>query len=184
MCDERSASKLSGLDTAKRNGLSGQNLIRMAQLQQYWRYGFSDPRYTHTARLELDHSSAHNLTQIQLPAPTLNDLLNPAQPNTTDENLSFDISDPYGAKALDEEEDSEDENGTDDMDGPPIIVRAQMNHLKIESIVNLSNSKLLERYNPLPATKDIQEEKPSTSGSHSQKTSTAKDVDWSPKDLW
>ncbi|KAJ3913026.1 ribonuclease H-like domain-containing protein [Lentinula edodes] len=184
MCDERSASKLSGLDTAKCNGLSGQNLIRMAQLQQYWRYGFSDPRYTHTARLELDNSSAHNLTQIQLPAPTLNDLLNPAQPNTTNENPSFDISDPYGAKALDEEEDSEDKSGTDDMDGLPIIVRAQMNRLKIESIVNLSNSKLLECYNPSPATKDIQKEKPSTSGSHSQKTLVAKDVDWSPKDLW
>ena len=32
MCDERTASKLSAFNTAKRNGLTGPNIIRMAQL--------------------------------------------------------------------------------------------------------------------------------------------------------
>jgi hypothetical protein len=77
MCDEHTASKMSAFSTAKRNGLSGENIIRMAQLQQYWCYGFTNPKYSHTATLTLPKTKP-SAQPIQLPAPTLNDLLNPA----------------------------------------------------------------------------------------------------------
>ncbi|KAF9059064.1 hypothetical protein BDP27DRAFT_1371901 [Rhodocollybia butyracea] len=173
--------QFAGLNTAKHNGLSSQNLIRMAQLQQYWRYGFSDPTYTHTARLELANPSTSNT--IQLPAPTLHDLLNPAGPETDVKNPSFDISDPYGTKALDNEEDS-DEDDTEMEQDPPLVVRAHLDHLKIESLVNLSNVKLLERYDPSSAPKVVPTEKPSTSGSRSQSNWTMKDADWSAAEVW
>jgi hypothetical protein len=77
MCDERTASKLSAFNTAKRNGLTGPNIIWMAQLQQYWNHGFSNPNYIHKARLTIPKTQNH-LTTIVLPPPTLQDLLNPA----------------------------------------------------------------------------------------------------------
>lgn len=77
MCDERTASKLSAFNTAKRNGLTGSNIICMAQLQQYWNHSFSDPSYNHKARLTIPKSQAYPTT-IVLPPPTLQDLLNPA----------------------------------------------------------------------------------------------------------
>ncbi|KAH7879238.1 uncharacterized protein C8R40DRAFT_1085678 [Lentinula edodes] len=182
MCDERGASKLSGLDTAKRNGLTGQNLIWMAQLQQYWRYGFSDPKYTHTARLDLDQPSTSS--SIQLPAPTLNDLLNPAGPEIDEENLSFNISDPYGATALEDGENEDDEE-MDDTGVIPIITRASIDRLKIESLVNLSCGKLLERYDPPSQMKNVPKEKPSnTQSQQASKKWSAKDSEWSLDSVW
>ena len=83
MCDERTASKLSAFSTAKRNGLTGPNIIRMAQLQQYWNNGFSDPNYKHKARLTIPKSQTVPAT-IVLPPPTLQDLLNPAPSHGVD----------------------------------------------------------------------------------------------------
>ncbi|KAJ3858245.1 hypothetical protein EV359DRAFT_88031 [Lentinula novae-zelandiae] len=155
--------KLFSLDTAKSNGLTGQNLIWMAQLQQYWQYGFLDPKYTHTARLDLDQPSTSST--IQLPAPTLNDLLNPAGPEIDEENLSLNISDPYGATALEDGENKDDEE-MDDTGVIPIITRASIDCLKIELLVNLSCGKLLKRYNSLLQMRNVLKETYNTSNTY------------------
>ena len=81
MCDERTASRLSTFNSAKRNGLSTENLVNMAQLHDHWTYGLESPTYTHTASLILPKSKASASKTICLPTPTLQDLLNPAAPN-------------------------------------------------------------------------------------------------------
>ncbi|KAJ3978726.1 hypothetical protein F5890DRAFT_1238675 [Lentinula detonsa] len=100
MCDERSASRLAAYNTAKRNGLSGKNLIWMAQLQQFWRYGFSDPKYTHTAKLDLKQMDNGGAT-IQLPTPKIQDLLNPVHSDSA-ENPSFNICVEFKAGTISE----------------------------------------------------------------------------------
>jgi len=147
MCDERTASKMSTFSTAKRNGLSGENIIRMAQLQQYWRYGFTNPKYSHTATLTLLKTKP-SAQPIQQPTPTLNDLLNPALADS--EELIFMPSDPYGAFALDDKEDGEDSEDED----LPTITRSSIERLQIDDLVDLSAPKLLARFIESPASKD------------------------------
>jgi hypothetical protein len=108
MCDERTASKMSSFSTAKRNGLSGANIICMAQLQQYWTNGISSTtsKYTHKAHLTLPKSQSQ-ATLITLPAPTLQDLLNPKLAN----NNSIVDTDPYRAAFLKDNK-CEDEDDT------------------------------------------------------------------------
>jgi hypothetical protein len=134
MCDERTASKLSAFNSAKRNGLSPANLINMAKLQDYWRYGLGSPGSEHSATLKLP--KAPKSTSVHLPAPTLQDLLNPALP---DEEPEFLIADPYGIQALGAEEDDEE-------DGPVIIHDSDLIRLEIEDLINLQNTKLQSRY--------------------------------------
>lgn len=150
MCDERTASKMSSFSTAKRNGLSGANIIHMAQLQQYWTTGIGGTaKYKHNAHLTLPKPQTQPTT-ITLPAPTLQDLLNP---ESSDEDLA-DI-DPYGAAFLDDG-DSDDENDT------PVITRSgNIERLEIDSIINLAEPKLIARF-----------DEPSTSSA--PKASTAK----------
>ena len=140
MCDERTASKLSAFNTAKRNGLTGPNIIRMAQLQQYWNHGFSNPNYNHKARLTIPKSQTHPTT-IMLPPPTLQDLLNPMP--SMDESLAADsesndittMEEMYGA-VLDE--------GDDDESSPITFIRGvNLEHLAIEAFVDLANPKLI-----------------------------------------
>ena len=89
----------------------------MAQLQQFWCYGFSNPNYTHTAKLELEKPTNSSST-TRLPAPKLNDLLNPLDPDEA--NPTFDIRDPYGAAELEkDDEDSEEEQGHEGQTPPP-----------------------------------------------------------------
>lgn len=82
----------------------------MAQLQQYWRYGFTNPKYSHTATLTLPKTKP-SAQPIQQPTPTLNDLLNPALADS--EESIFMPSDPYGAFTLDDKEDGEDSEDED-----------------------------------------------------------------------
>ena len=88
MCDERTALKLSAFNSTKRNGLSPANLINMAKLQDYWRYGLGSPGSEHSATLKLP--KAPKSTSVHLPTPTLQDLLNPAPPNDEPEFLIAD----------------------------------------------------------------------------------------------
>lgn len=136
MCDERTASKMSSFSTAKRNGLSGLNIIRMTQLQQYWTRGIgqSDSKYTHTAHLSLPKSKSQP-TSIALPAPTLDDLLNPAPTNNND---------TYEASFFEEDDDSDDE------DAPPVtVVRSgNVERLEIDKFINLAEPKLIARFDP------------------------------------
>lgn len=140
MCDERDASRMSGVSTAKRNGLTGRNIIRMVQLQQYWRYGYTDQKYTHSASLTLPKLSAPS-ESIQLPAPTLNDLLNPANHFEPEEAI-FAIHDPYGTRALDKEEEDEDEEDFN----IPFNTRTNLTQLEIEELVDLHSPKLRARF--------------------------------------
>ena len=123
MCDERTASKLSAFNSTKRNGLSPANLINMAKLQDYWRYGLGSPGSEHSATLKLP--KAPKSTSVHLPAPTLQNLLNPAPPN---EEPEFLIADPYGVQALGAEEDDEE-------DGPVIICDSDLIRLKLKTLL-------------------------------------------------
>ena len=122
MCDERTASKLTAMSTAKRNNLSAENLIRCAQLNQYWRYGFGPQevkRRCQTVRLELPRSDRKPSDPIVTGVSTLRDLLNAdsaEQPHVDEETL-FNNPDPYGIKDLEEMEDGED--NTDIAPPPP-----------------------------------------------------------------
>lgn len=142
MCDERTASKMSAFNTAKRNGLSPSHIVQLAQLQQHWTYGLEDPTYTHSASLQLPKANPSSV--IHLPAPTLKDLLNPT---TADENLLFNHPDPYGAELLSDGEESDDDSESP-ADTPPLIVTRgeSLLRLEIDTLVDLTNAKLLARY--------------------------------------
>ena len=142
MCDEHTASKLSAFGTTKRNGLTGPNIIRMVQLQQYWNHSFSNPNYNHKARLTIPKFQTHP-TIIMLPPPTLQDLLNPvpsmdgpgdsyvSAPTTTAEEM-------YGATF--------DEGGDEESSPITFIWGVNLELLTIEAFVNLTNPKLIARF--------------------------------------
>lgn len=145
MCDERTASKMTAFNTAKRNGLSGRHIIQLAQLQNWWTGGAltSTPKFTHTAALHLPkQQKATSATVIQLPAPTLADLLNPVTP--TEEALLFDHPDLHGLQFLTDDGD-EDEP---DSEEPPVVTReSDAPRLQIDLLVDLSKKALVDRYN-------------------------------------
>ncbi|KAJ6587941.1 hypothetical protein B0H19DRAFT_1057234 [Mycena capillaripes] len=122
MCDERTASKMAAWSTAKRNGLAADYIINMGILEKYWKYGFNTSNvYTHTSRLTLDNFDETTAPPTRiLPAPTLPDLLNPIPlaPNPSEGTL-FDNPDPYGHKAL---EDDDDDDAPDENAEPSIIM--------------------------------------------------------------
>jgi hypothetical protein len=66
MCDERSASRLSAFNSAKRNGLRAENLIHMAQLHDQWTYGLESPIYSHSAALHLPKAQPHQKLSLSL----------------------------------------------------------------------------------------------------------------------
>jgi hypothetical protein len=140
MCDERTASRLAAFNSAKRNGLSAENLIHMAQLHDYWTYGLDAPKSTHTATLHLPMSTP---SHVHLPAPTLQDLMNPSSASDEVEEPSFICDDPYGTAMLDDDDDDE-----------PIITRGlAVERLEIEKLVDLANSKLVARYSGVSKSK-------------------------------
>jgi len=139
MCDERTASRLSTFNTAKRNGLSPENLVQMAQLRDHWIYGLDKPSHTHTAALQLPKTHIPP-SSICLPTPTLQDLLNPASAGEDSEEPLFICDDPYSAAALEDDND-------DESDDEPIITQgSQVERLKIDKLVDLANSKLLAHF--------------------------------------
>lgn len=170
MCDERTASKMSAFSTAKRNGLSGVNIIHMAQLQQYWTTGIggTNSKYKHTAHLTLPKPQTQPTT-ITLPALTLQDLLNP---ESSDDDL-----DPYGAAFL-EDGDSDDESDT------PVVTRSShIKRLEIDSIINLAEPKLIARFEePSPASSAAKAPAVQAPPKPSQKWLAA-NADWATKDF-
>jgi hypothetical protein len=181
MCDERTASKLSAFNTAKRNGLTGPNIIRMAQLQQYWNHGFSNPNYNHKARLTIPKSQTHPTT-IMLPPPTLQDLLNPAPSMDSEldgpgdsESVPTTADEMYGA-AFDE--------GDDDESSPITFIRGvNLERLVIEAFVDLANPKLIKRFqnSDFPATSTFGSAKGKEKAGDSQ-SSKAGSSKWSEDD--
>lgn len=153
MCDEHSASQLSAFNSAKHNSLSTENLIHMAQLHDHWTYGLESPMYTHSATLHLLKAQAAPKT-VHLPAPSLQDLLNLASAN---EEPTFFCMDPYGAQALEDDAESEEEGSE-----PTIIMRgSQVERLEIEKLIDLANPKLLAHYKtPLQPATSTQPAKP------------------------
>lgn len=149
MCDERTASKMAAWNTAKRNGLSADYIINMGILEKYWKYGFNNSGiYTHTSRLSLDNFDGDTLPPTRtLPAPSLQDLLNPIPLDPTlSEATLFSNPDPYGQAALDEDEDDGGDDG--DMEPAPVIVRSfDARRLAIEQFVNLESPAVLVRLN-------------------------------------
>jgi hypothetical protein len=103
MCDERTASKMTAWSTAKRNGLSADNIIKMGILEKYWKYGFNTSNvYTHTARLSLESFGTETQPPTRsLPVPTLQDLLNPVPVAVDSSEVTlFNNPDPYAAMQL------------------------------------------------------------------------------------
>jgi hypothetical protein len=141
MCDERTVSKLSAFSTAKWNGLTGPNIICMAQLQQYWNHGFSNPNYNHKARLTIPKSQAHPTT-IVLPPTTLQDLLNP----TPSMDGPGDSDDHFSAPTTTTEEIYRATFDEGDDDKSPLITFVQGANLKrltIKALVDRANLKLI-----------------------------------------
>ncbi|KAJ6609671.1 hypothetical protein B0H10DRAFT_2438416 [Mycena sp. CBHHK59/15] len=94
------------MSTTKRNNLGPENLVRCAQLNQYWRYGFGS-----------SEPSDHIVAGI----PTLRDLLNAdtVEQHPIDEEALFNHPDPYGLKDFEEMEEGEDDTDT----APPPLAR-------------------------------------------------------------
>ena len=112
MCDERTASCLSTFNSARCKGLSAENMVRMAQLQDHWTYGLDASTSTHTAALQLP-KPGNTAQSIHLPAPRLQDLLNPAPLNgsgDTNSEPTFMFDNPYGANLLDDDDNLETED--------------------------------------------------------------------------
>ena len=182
MCDERTASKMSSFSTVKRNGLSGANIIRMAQLQQYWTNGIggTTAKYTHNAHLIL--LKFGEATSITLPAPSLHDLLNP-DPASDDSIIE---TDPYGATLLkDDEFEDDNDNVTLPLTPGPVITRSSaLERLEIDSIINLAEPKLIARFNERSSA-SIKSKAPAThisqKTSESQKWSAA-NTNWAASD--
>ncbi|KAF7314722.1 hypothetical protein MKEN_00946200 [Mycena kentingensis (nom. inval.)] len=148
MTDERTASRMTAINTAKRNKLTGYHIIEMAQLQQHWTYGLAAPETKHTARLDLPEALPASGNVSYLPTPRLDDLLNPATDAdfTADaarmEEQLFNPADPYDLKSLSDGEDDEDD---DEEEEEPMVIRGAP-RLAIEDLVNLTNPRLLARY--------------------------------------
>ncbi|KAJ6526312.1 hypothetical protein B0H19DRAFT_1275684 [Mycena capillaripes] len=152
MCDERTASKMGTWSTAKRNGLGPFSIIDMGILEKYWKYGFNSGNvYTHTAQLSLDKFDVEAGPPRTLPAPTLQELLNPilmaADPS---DDTMFNNPDPYGAAALDEEEESDnkDVEMLSPEQGPRVVRSFDAPRLAIEEYINLETTALLARLEP------------------------------------
>ncbi|KAJ6590906.1 hypothetical protein B0H10DRAFT_1960891 [Mycena sp. CBHHK59/15] len=125
MPDERTASKLTAMSTAKRNNLGGSNLVRLAQLNQYWRYGFGSleiKRHCQKVRLELPTANRKPSDPIVTGIPTLRDLLNADSVDNqpVDEQALFNHPDPYGINDMEVMEEGEDETDTA---APPLVTR-------------------------------------------------------------
>jgi hypothetical protein len=145
MCDERAASCMTAISSAKRNGLSGENVVQSAILQQHWTHGLGAPEKKHQAKLILPKGDASSV--IQLPTPTLADLLNPASPNDDTITTAQAAADPYKVSTMwdpDDESDN-DSDSEDEGDFEPHVIRGAP-RLKIEDYIDLSNKRLLARY--------------------------------------
>jgi hypothetical protein len=179
MCDERTASKLANFNSAKRNGLSAQNLKYMAQLHDWWTYGLNAPTYTHTAKLHLP--AAQTTSEAGCLPPTLNDLLNPVTAASENEETSLIFDDPYGAKSL--SNDSDDADNSDNNDSSPTATRAfDVERLYIDQYyMDLSNEKLIARFaehTPHPASSAAKSTKGNASSSVPTASTDFEDEDW------
>ncbi|KAF8912406.1 hypothetical protein CPB85DRAFT_1434460 [Mucidula mucida] len=146
MCNERTASRLTAQNTAKRNGLSGEHLVQVAQLQQHWMYGLEAPKHKHNSHLKLPAESASGSNKLYKATPTVSDLLNPLP---DDQSLCDTDPDPFGLQAL---QDGQEDND-DDLDiafPEPHIVRGAP-RLQIKELVRLDEPKLLARYEGSPS---------------------------------
>jgi hypothetical protein len=151
MCDERTASKLTAMSTAKRNNLGADNLVRCTQLNQYWRYGFGSSevqQHCQKVRLELPTPNRKPSDPIVAGIPTLQDLLNAdsIDEQPIDEEALFNHPDPYGIKDYEAMEDDEDET---DYAPPPLVIRcANLPTFEITAYIDLNAPKLVQRFAP------------------------------------
>ncbi|KAJ7845606.1 hypothetical protein B0H14DRAFT_3454874 [Mycena olivaceomarginata] len=157
MCDERTASKLTAMSTAKRNNLGPENLIQCAQLNQYWRYGFGSSevkQHCQKVRLELPTANRKPSDPVVAGIPTLQDLLNAdSEQVAIDEDALFNHPDPYGMEDLEAMEEGEDDTDTA---APPLVIRrANFPTLEIEAYIDLKAPKLTQRF---AATQGMPEE--------------------------
>ncbi|KAJ7343004.1 hypothetical protein DFH08DRAFT_1011576 [Mycena albidolilacea] len=181
MCDERTASKLTAMSTAKRNNLGPENLIRCAQLNQYWRYGFGSSevkQHCQKVRLELPMANHKPSDPVVSGIPTLQDLLNAdSEQVAIDEDALFNHPDPYGMEDLEAMEEGEDD--IDTAAAPLVIRRANFPTLGIEAYIDLKAPKLTQRF---AATQGMPEEPTARPAKLPAKPSTGswttKDAEW------
>ena len=146
------------MNTAKRNALSGNHIIQMAQLQQHWTYGLDAPQYSHTTRLTLP--KAKPSTTIVRPTQTLADLLNPvASSDVDDPEYLFNHPDPYGMIAASDGDGDGDDGDGDVVANPtfgidPLHTVRHGRRLRISEFVDLENVTLLARYDDKPESGD------------------------------
>ncbi|KAJ7479092.1 ribonuclease H-like domain-containing protein [Mycena latifolia] len=185
MPDERTASRLTAMSTAKRNNLGGLNLVRLAQLNQYWRYGFGSPeiqRHCQKVRLELPTPNRKPSDPVVAGIPTLQDLLNAdsVDDQPIDEEALFNHPDPYGIKDLEEMEEGEDE--TDATPPPLVIRRANLPTLEIEAYIDLKAPKLTQRFAPDQGKPEQTSLLPTKPAKEPGTKWTAADAEWDASD--
>jgi hypothetical protein len=118
----------------------------MAQLQQYRNHGFSNPNYNHKARLTIPKSQTHPTT-IVLPAPTLQDLLNPAPSMDGPGDSNDDTSESAPTATAESMYGAVFDEGDDDESSPITFIRGvNLDRLAIEAFVDLANPKLITRF--------------------------------------
>jgi hypothetical protein len=165
---------MSAFSTAKRNGLTGANIVRMAQLQQYWTHGFNDPNYVHKARLMIPKPQSQPSTVV-LATPTLQDLLNPAPADDIEFPPSASAEELYSAMF---------DEGDDDESLPITFVRgANLERLTIEALVDLANPKLIARFQDAPTASAVTDRAADT-GAQPNAASTSwseADAQWASK---
>jgi hypothetical protein len=177
MCDERTASRMTAISTAKRNGLNGRHVVQTAILQEHWTKGLGAPDYKHQAHIKVPKLEAAQST-IQRPAPKLMDLLNPTPANDPFQACE---SDPY---KLNDMWDPDNEFDLDEgMSSAPTILWGG-GSLAVEEWVDLDNSNLLARF-----SEDGVQPAPKAATKDSPKPSAAKEAEWveenySVDDLW
>ncbi|KAK6966290.1 ribonuclease H-like domain-containing protein [Favolaschia claudopus] len=180
MCDERTASKLTAMSTAKRNNLSADNLVRCAQLNQYWRYGFGSAevnQHCQKVRLELPTPNRKPSDPIVAGIPSLRDLLNAEStsdsPADIDEDKLFNPPDPYGIKDYEAMQEDEEDS---DFTPPPLVCRkANFPVFDIETYIDLKAPKLTARF-------AADQEKPKADVAAPKKAAKAPATQWSVDD--
>ncbi|KAJ7208916.1 hypothetical protein GGX14DRAFT_566614 [Mycena pura] len=131
--------------------LGPENLVRCAQLNQYWRYGFGRSevkQHCQKVRLKLPTSDRKPSDPIVRGVPTLQDILNADSTldSSINEDSLFNLLDPYGIKDLEAMEEGEDDIDTA---APPLVIRrAGLPTMDIEAYVDLNAPALAARFTP------------------------------------
>ncbi|KAH9940354.1 uncharacterized protein BXZ73DRAFT_98797 [Epithele typhae] len=100
ICDERMASLLGWMNSARRSSIAPENLVACAQLSQWYKFGLTEGSYKPATKVRVSKAAVSSQSTL-LSAPTLMDLVNEEDINPQDvdrealEEALFNQPDPY-----------------------------------------------------------------------------------------